>query len=424
MTGFYNQRWFEERVNAYRKRNNQPEGSTFFILLDIERYKWINESFGFEKGDELLVQVSERLREHCSETHTIVRYDGAKFLLIINKDNREIEATCTQLFEWFAEPFNVLGNPIVLSISLSVYQHERVEMMYPSKITKALEHALRAAKKNGSDWVVYDEAKHSDEREQEILHELKKDIVEFTGFSLYYQPKINLKTRKIDSAEVLLRWENKQLGMVSPAEFIPIAEKYGLIQDLTKSIFFRACQQVKRWNQEHFPIQKLAVNLSATFFQLQNGNEMIKDILEQTEVNPKSINIELEVTETAIMENVNRAIEMLDDLRGIGLTIALDDFGTGLSSLTYLKNLPIDTLKIDKAFIEGIPGDEKDNGITELIVLISKKIGLEIVAEGIEILEQDQFLTSIGCDYGQGYFYSKPLSLEQLTERFGSSKQN
>lgn len=415
VTDLVNDRWFYDHYPKLLTRWKQKNRKPFFALLEINEFKWANDTYGYEMGDELLFQVAHRYINVVKENDRIIRYKDSKFLFVLEnvEDTTEV---MEQLLTSIRPPFRIYGNQVTLTASIGVLiLGDNETLSNALDVTKALEQATKAATMEAtSNWVLYNEKEHSDQREKEITEQLKRNLATKDGFYLCFQPKVNLVTGKINSAEVLVRWENDKLGFVSPGEFISIAEKYGYIHELTKWIFTESCKQLKIWKERNFYIQELAINLSATHFQYANGNEMIKSILKDTEVEPKQIHIQLEITETAVMENFQRAVAMMVELKEMGMSIALDDFGKGLSSLTYLKHLPIDTIKIDKVFIDGIPHNEKDAAIIEFIIELAKKMDVSIVAEGIEDKRQADFLKRIGCHYGQGYFFSKPKTKEQL----------
>nr|WP_251027492.1 MULTISPECIES: EAL domain-containing protein [unclassified Exiguobacterium] len=242
-------------------------------------------------------------------------------------------------------------------------------------------------------------------------------MTDFKEFNLVYQPKIALATGKVEQAEVLIRWNHPKFGFISPAEFIPLAEKYSLIHRLTQWVLQETVNQMELWREENHFIRQVSVNLSAMHFRSESHNLMIKEIVHHSLKNGGELQLQLEITETSVMENLDRALLMLGELKQLSLTIALDDFGTGLSSLTHLKHLPIDILKIDKSFIDEVPHDERGTAITEMIIQLAKSLGIEVVAEGVETLEQHEFLKRLGCDYGQGYYYSRPVNVKDLDQQ-------
>lgn len=279
------------------------------------------------------------------------------------------------------------------------------------------EQALRHVKNNGkNELVVYNSNFHNQDKERHIAMSFQSAL-ENGEFYLCYQPKFNLHTGKIDSAEALIRWESPVHDFVSPAKFIPIAEKIGFIFDLTKWILNEACRQMKIWQHDHHLIERIAVNISAPMFLSDRLIEIVKHTLQAHDLSAR--HLELEITETSIMQQFDNALNVIDALKKEGVSISLDDFGTGVSSLTYLKMLPIHILKIDKSFIDDVHTSYEDKALVEMIIQLAKLFGLTIIAEGVEKGEQLNVLKELGCDYIQGYFIGRPERGEVLNTRYG-----
>ncbi|KIL49478.1 putative bifunctional diguanylate cyclase/phosphodiesterase [Jeotgalibacillus soli] len=416
LTHLHNRRWldqyFENFINKCKSSNKIP----LFLLIDIDRYKWLNETFGFELGDEILLELADRLKKQVDGHGAVIRYDGNQFLMMKGIDSsQQLESVATPIMKAIKSPVKINNNKLALTATIGSTTASNNKGFI--EISRELELALKAGKKAGRDrFVPFDESLHSNTREQLLYEELKNALSTKKEFTLVYQPKVELNHFLIDQAEVLMRWNHPTIGNISPSEFIPVAERSGLIQELTAWLLEAACIQLKEWKKENFFIQKIAINLSASHFQYEGANTMIRNILNRVNVDPHELKLEFEVTETSIIENIQRSIYMLEELKEMGITIALDDFGTGLSSLTYLKNLPIDTLKIDQSFISGLPGTEKDEAILETIIQLAKRLGMNVVAEGIQTVGQHSLLKKMGCHYGQGYFYSEPVRASELNK--------
>lgn len=416
LTGLHNRRWLDHHMHKVDAQYSRTKQHMAMALLDLDGYKWINDTFGFDQGDAVIRQFADRIKGLLQEDEACIRYNGTQFFLIQNIDPHQLEPAFTDVLEAIRQPISLEGQEIHLTATMGIIvpnPEDTLEMRIGQ-----MESALRAGKNEGRDrFVIYDEALHSDRREQQIVGSLRRAMTDFKEFNLVYQPKIALATGKVEQAEVLIRWNHPKFGFISPAEFIPLAEKYSLIHRLTQWVLQETVNQMEVWREEDHFIRQVSVNLSAMHFRSESHNLMIKEIVHHSLKNGGELQLQLEITETSVMENLERALLMLGELKQLSLTIALDDFGTGLSSLTHLKHLPIDILKIDKSFIDEVPHDERGTAITEMIIQLAKSLGIEVVAEGVETLEQHEFLKRLGCDYGQGYYYSRPVQVKDLDQQ-------
>jgi len=416
LTGLHNRRWLDHHMAKVDGQYSRTKKQMTMALLDLDGYKWINDTFGFDQGDTVIRQFSDRVKALLREDEACIRYNGTQFFLIQNVNSEMLEEAFTDVLEAIRQPIFLDGQEIHLTATIGIIvpnTEDTLEMRIGQ-----MESALRAGKNEGRDrFVIYDELLHSDRREQQIVGSLRRAMTDFKEFNLVYQPKIALATGKVEQAEVLIRWNHPKFGFISPAEFIPLAEKYSLIHRLTQWVLQETVKQMEEWREEDHFIRQVSVNLSAMHFRSESHNLMIKEIVHHSLKNGGELQLQLEITETSVMENLERALLMLGELKQLSLTIALDDFGTGLSSLTHLKHLPIDILKIDKSFIDEVPHDERGTAITEMIIQLAKSLGIEVVAEGVETLEQHEFLKRLGCDYGQGYYYSRPVKVKDLDQQ-------
>lgn len=416
LTGLHNRRWLDHHMTKVDAQYGRAKQEMAMALLDLDGYKWVNDTFGFDKGDAVIRQFAERMLQTLKEDEACIRYNGTQFFLIKRVSQEDMTDVFEQILDDVRLPIDLEDQPVHLTATMGVIlpnAKESLEMRIGQ-----MESALRAGKNEGRDrFIVYDDSLHSDRREQLIVGSLRRAMTDFKEFTLVYQPKIALATGKVDQAEVLIRWNHPKFGFISPAEFIPLAEKYSLIHRLTEWVLKETVAQMEIWKKEDYFIRQVSVNLSAMHFRSESHNLMIKEIVHHSLKNGSELQLQLEITETSVMENLDRAMMMLGELKQLSLTIALDDFGTGLSSLTHLKHLPIDILKIDKSFIDEVPHDERGTAITEMIIQLAKSLGIEVVAEGVETLEQHLFLKRLGCDYGQGYYYSKPMHVKDLNQR-------
>ncbi|WP_214853264.1 bifunctional diguanylate cyclase/phosphodiesterase [Exiguobacterium sp. s166] len=416
LTGLHNRRWLDHHMAKVDGQYSRTKKRMTMALLDLDGYKWINDTFGFDQGDIVIRQFSDRIKALLQEDEACIRYNGTQFFLIQNIHPDLLEEAFTDVLEAIRQPIFLDGQEIHLTATIGIIVPNITDTL-EMRIGQ-MESALRAGKNEGRDrFVIYDELLHSDRREQQIVGSLRRAMTDFKEFNLVYQPKIALATGKVEQAEVLIRWNHPKFGFISPAEFIPLAEKYSLIHRLTQWVLQETVKQMEVWREEDHFIRQVSVNLSAMHFRSESHNLMIKEIVHHSLKNGGELQLQLEITETSVMENLERALLMLGELKQLSLTIALDDFGTGLSSLTHLKHLPIDILKIDKSFIDEVPHDERGTAITEMIIQLAKSLGIEVVAEGVETLEQHEFLKRLGCDYGQGYYYSRPVKVKDLDQQ-------
>ncbi|MGK7931045.1 MAG: diguanylate cyclase [Microcystaceae cyanobacterium] len=401
--------------------NKLPEGQVLaVIMIDLDRFKRINKNFGHQIGDYLLQQISERL-QNCLETHTdhetyLARWHGDRFIIQLSQVaySDEINSFCEHLLETFYDPFYIQGQALSISGSLGValapYDGDTPEILI-----KNSEIAMYQAKEKGKNTYHLYEANNN--RQSLDLLSLETDLrqaIERDELQLYYQPQINLKTGILEGVEALLRWQHPRLGLVSPGQFIPLAEEIGLIGSLGQWVLKKACQQQVDWQKDGFADLKMAVNLSYRQFQNPQFVEQVLSAIATTTINPHSL--ELEITESLIMEDISATVTILEVLQAQGIQIAIDDFGTGYSSLGNLKHLPIDTLKIDKSLIEDLMSDPKNTAILQGIMTIGQGLKLNLVAEGIENKQQLELLRNMGCHYAQGYYISYPLPPDQLTK--------
>lgn len=388
------------------------EKTSFYVLfIDIDRFKNINDTLGHETGNQVLRHVAERLASAENEAISVFHLGGDKFILLLQMDPSNVTRLASALIEEMGEPFHVSGIEINLTVSIGIssYPDDHDELEGLIALADTAMYNVKLSGKNDYKWI-NDEMKAALERKAYIEVELKKAIR--TGqLELRYQPILDLKRDTIVAAEALLRWNHPKLGTVSPAEFIPIAEETGIIAPIGRWVIKEAVTQANIWRKKGYALD-ISINVSQR--QLSNDKTFtayIRDILEESLIDPEQV--ELEITES-VMENYEKISTVLNDLKQLGVKIALDDFGTGFSSLSFIKRLPIDTLKIDQSFIRELTVDQTDIAIIKSIIEIANQINLNIVAEGIETSEQMAILKKLNCSKGQGYLFSKPLSPKAL----------
>ncbi len=414
LTKLPNRKLFKETLRKEIERADVEQHSIALLFLDLDRFKYINDTFGHDAGDALLQMASERLRECLNEQCSLFRLGGDEFTIIVPNiaDRQEGAELAKQLLEALASPFVYEGNKFIVtsSIGISIYTQD---VQTVNALIKKADLAMYKAKDQGKNTFRF----YADDMETEVetKYRLEMDLyqaMDNNEFFLLYQPILSTKNQGITRMETLIRWEHPVLGLISPAEFIPISEQTGLIHAMGKWVLKTACMQNQLWLEQGLPPIKLSVNLSPV--QLKNPRivEMVQEVLTETGMNPKYL--ELEITESTIMENKRQVIKVLKELRGMGIDIAIDDFGTGYSSLNTLKRLPVDTLKIDRSLVNGLLEEDNDDVILNAVFDIAEKMKLTVVAEGIETEEQYNYLQDKYCHYVQGFLFSQPLTNEQL----------
>lgn len=413
ITGIPNRFYF----NKYLKRKLQSQsidGSFAVLFIDINNFKNINDTYGHGVGDLVLKQISRQIEKKINQFGFIARYSGDEFLLTLeNLDENEISSVIERIIESCSSPFCVNGVDIRISICVGVSQFPK-DGQSEELLIKHSEDAMYQAKKEGRNKYKFYGFDENEGRVDALKLELElHKAIENNQLLLHYQPKINLNTGKIVGVEALLRWDHPEWGMVSPETFIPIAEETGLILPIGEWVLNAACEQNKTWQQQGFSTV-VSVNLSSIQFNQTTIIDIIESILQETGLEPHFL--EIEITESMTID-IDRTILMLQQLKKVGVHISIDDFGTGFSSLSYLKNFPVDTLKIDQSFVKELRNNPNDETIVKTIISMAHNLNLNVVAEGIETKEQLVFLQQHLCDEGQGYFLSKPLTASQLQEK-------
>jgi diguanylate cyclase (GGDEF)-like protein/PAS domain S-box-containing protein len=409
-----------EQILALAKHNKK---TCAVLNMGIDRFKLINESMGHEAGNDLLTQVVNRLKQYPHDGDFLARLGGDEFALIrADISHEDIAALLAQdIISNFTVPFIVQGQDIVVGLSigitLSLTGGESID-----ELSKDAQTAMHRAKLAGGNTYQFYSFEMTDKVKNRLsLESHLRRALERKEFMLYYQPKVSTKTGKIAGAEALIRWQHPDRGLVSPIEFVSVLEDTGLIVPVGEWALEEICQQYVHWKDMGFGDISLALNLSAKQFVDTELCEKVKNTLERMGPNPNFL--ELEVTESILMGDFQSATKTLHDLHALGIKLSIDDFGTGYSSLAYLKLLPVDVLKIDRAFVIGLPNDVQDNAIVRVILLLAKALGLKVVAEGVETKEQLDFLINENCDYIQGYYYSKPVPSNQFTQLLRQQNQ-
>ena len=427
LTGLPNRGLLEEQILRAIDHATRNENLLALILFDIDNFKYINESFGFKTGDNVIKMIANRIRSSARAEDVVARSNSDEYAVLIeNLDHaKDASVFVKNILGKFTEPFDIEGVNVHFSIGagISVFPHDGQS---PDILVRNAESALYKAKSTGrGHYSFYSEQLTEEATTYLHIENALRTALARSEFYLVYQPQLNLKTNRIEGIETLIRWSHPELGTISPAEFIPIAEQSGLINEIGIWVLENACHQAKQWIDQGYEFGRLAVNLSASQLNQKGVVATINEIVARSKLPPKCL--ELEVTETFAMHNPDKSIKLLSELRKTGIEIAVDDFGTGYSSLTYLKQLPIDKLKIDQSFVKEITEEHESSAIVEAIISLAQSLGLKTIAEGIETKYQWHSLENQNCDMGQGYLFSKPIIAPELERTFlskSTSRQN
>ena len=418
LTGLPNRALFMDHLGlSIARHRRQPERQFAVLFLDVDRFKIINDSLGHMIGDDLLIAISRRLEQCLRPGDTVARLGGDEFTVLLEDlpDADEALRVAERIKRELAVPFSLRGHEIFCGASIGIapgsagYEH-------PEDALRDADTAMYHAKSHGSArYSVFDRRMHTQATNLLQLENDLRHAIERKEISLYYQPIMRLDSHKLSGFEALLRWQHPQHGFISPAEFIPIAEDTSLIVPIGSWVLREACIQMRRWQNESDENSDLvmSVNLSGKQFAQVDLIAEIKNLLEETGLQPRCL--KLEITESVVMDNIETAVETLEDMRRLGIALSIDDFGTGYSSLSYLHRFPLSTLKIDRSFVSLMLGNNENSEIVRTIVMLAEKLNMDVVAEGIESDDQLALLRQIGCQYGQGYLFSRPLPSEQAS---------
>ncbi|MFZ3102687.1 MAG: EAL domain-containing protein [Desulfitobacteriaceae bacterium] len=419
LTGLPNRRLFEDRLFTAIARANRKKNKVALMFVDLDRLKNINDTMGHYCGDLLIKGVAERLSGSIREADTLCRWGGDEFTIILDNLNQleEVVTVANRIIFSFQEPFLIQDTEInsTVSVGISIYPDDGKNI---DDLTKHADSALYKAKEQkNSYWFFIPEMNTLLNRKMLIEQSLKSDLrLAKDNLLLHYQPQVRLITGKVVGAEALLRWNNNELGLVDPTEFIPIAEETGLIIPIGEWVLNTACKQVKQWQTEGKQTITIAVNISTVQLRSDDFVKVVQCALNESGLEPRFLH--LEITESAIINEFENVIENLLTLKSMGIGISLDDFGTGYSSLSYLQKLPLDSIKIDRSFVNGFTSNEKQRLLIGIIIAMGKAFNYEVIAEGVETVEQLSVLKELNCDLIQGYFYGKPLAHEDFNRHF------
>ncbi len=413
LTGLPNRDLFVDRVHQAVLQANRVGGSVALMVMGLDRFTLVNDALGHAAGDRLLVEVARRLRICVRETDTAVRLDGDKFALVMaiaSVDDSVIVAE--KVLSVIKEPFTLDGEEVVVTFSIGISVLP-LDAESDAQLTKHAEHALHYAKISGrNQYQFFSKDMNRRARSRlELENRIRRALVN-EEFVVYYQPKVSADSAAIVGAEALVRWLDPERGLISPAEFIPVAEETGQIEPLGAWVLAKTCEQNKAWQAAGLSPIKISVNVSARQFRSRTLIDTVVGVLKSTGLDPQWL--ELEITESMLMNDVDTAVRKMKALRDLGIGLSIDDFGTGYSSLSYLGRFPITTLKIDRAFIADVDTNPKTAEIARAIIGLSRGLNLEVVAEGAEILAHIRFLRTHGCDTVQGFYYSRPVPADEF----------
>ncbi|HAZ7574693.1 EAL domain-containing protein [Legionella sp. PATHC032] len=384
-------------------------------LLDLDRFTQINDVFGHSKGDEIIKAISRRLIDCVPMNHVLGRLSGDQFIVIASiNNNKEVVTGVTRLLSAFQEPVKMNGHCIKMSCSVGISFYPKDGDTVDTLLSKA-DIALSRTKVEGrNSFQFYTQEMHSYTLEHILLESELKNAVAKNEFVLFYQPILKLSSLNVIGFEALIRWNHPRNGLILPDKFIPLAEEIGIIGEIGDWVFVTACKQIQAWQLQGFKNIKISINISPKQFKFQYIPKRINELLSEFQV--KSESIELELTENILIDKSTDIIDTLNELKEMGIQISIDDFGTGYSCLSYLKDLPIDILKIDQSFVKDLKNNQSNQTLIKAIIAMAKKFNLSLIAEGIENQYQLEFLKKLGCHYGQGYYFSHPKPTENCMQ--------
>ncbi|MBZ0104506.1 MAG: bifunctional diguanylate cyclase/phosphodiesterase [Sulfuricella denitrificans] len=416
LTGLPNYTLFRNQLDLCLSRAEHKSQNMALVIIGLDRFKQVNDTYGYAAGDLVLQASSRRLAKFQAESCALARLGGDTFALAVgNSDNGQaITALAEQIKQSLSTPFLIEGEEAFITVSIGISHYPSQGKTVCELIANA-KTAMDQIKDHGRDSHLFFDPEHHQSRrstrrallEQALHHALKKEQL-----ILHYQPQIDLDSGEMRGVEALLRWEHPELGTISPAEFIPLAEEIGLIHPISEWVLHRACAQNSAWHKQGHNDLRMAVNLSAQQFSKPGLDRLVHEALAESGLAPRWL--ELELTETIALHDIDAAIETLKILKNMGVRLAIDDFGTGYSSLTYLRHFPIHSIKIDRSFIGGITTNSSDAAITRGVIAMAQNLGVRVVAEGVENEKQLIFLRSYQCHEVQGYYFFPPMPAKNI----------
>ncbi|MFS0820353.1 putative bifunctional diguanylate cyclase/phosphodiesterase [Bacillus sp. 1P02SD] len=417
LTNLPNRRSFMNELNREildRKKLNTPSKMSV-LFIDLDNFKSINDQWGHDAGDQVLIEAARIIKDAIRPSDLVGRVGGDEFIVLLKdiKDEEDLKKYVNQIITKFNSPITISGQEYILTCSIGVATYPN-DGTASRELIKNADDALYNVKNTGKNhYLLFNSKIKNESLERRLLENALRNAIKEEQFYLEYQPKLNISTNQLIGMEALVRWKHPELGTIPPGKFISLAEETGLIVPLGEWIFRESCRQMKKWQENGY--QSLVISVNVSIRQLEDPHfiKTVKKILKETDLDPKWL--EIEVTESVFMD-VNDAASVLEEIRQLGIQISIDDFGTGYSSLSYLKHLPIDTLKVDASFIKDIHVNEESKAIVKSVLTLATTLGLNVIAEGIEIQEHVNELNKDGLLFGQGFYFSKPLNSQAFEE--------
>ncbi|WP_422410755.1 MULTISPECIES: putative bifunctional diguanylate cyclase/phosphodiesterase [unclassified Endozoicomonas] len=416
LTRLPNRRTLQKHLQSMINKPGSSDNNIAILCLGLDDFKSLNAHFNFNAAEHALVKIADRLRNHIGNRGFIGKLGEDQFAIILSKIAQPYTAaeTAQALLKQLATPITVNDEKITINGTVGITLFPDDGQQVDNLLQQAEFAMIMAKSRNQNRYQFYIASVDTEIRQRKKLERDLHEALKHHELSLVYQPQIDFKTSRMVGAEALLRWKHPEKGLISPEMFIPMAEDNLEIIPIGDWVLESACQQLHEWHKTEFHDLRIAVNLSAIQLRDKNIVDRIKYLLKKYQIPPQLL--EIEVTETSIMEDIELSSEQLNNIKATGITLAMDDFGTGYSSLSYLKQFPFDKLKIDKSFVEGLPGNKENTVIVEAIIQLGRSFGIKVIAEGVENKEQETHLIKSGCTEGQGYFYSKPLADQEFAE--------
>lgn len=418
LTGLPNRRLLASKLNLLVEKNKEKHSKFAVFFIDINRFRHINDALGHKIGDLYLVEVAKRFQITDPSGSSFYRLNGDEFVFLL-EDMNLLTEMATKLMEIFEKPFTFNNHEFYSTVSVGISQFPQHGSDLDNLMVNA-ELAMYVSKnRKGNQFEFF---KHTMQGKSEhilVLETRLRIAIKENLLELHYQPKMDLKTEKLIGMEALLRWYDAELGQIPPNEFIPLAEECGLISDIGEWVVKKTALQIKEWEKQFLFDLRVAVNISPLHFKEPNFVDRLTEIIEETKVRPQ--HLEIELTEMSMMDYNNDLINKIQEVKKLGLTVAIDDFGTGYSSLGYLKQFPVDTLKIDRSFIVSITDGESGIAMVAAIIALARALNLKVVAEGVETKEEIEILKQYNCEYVQGYYFSRPLNVADITRKMEKS---